>query len=87
MNLHRQLTRASVALLAIAGIAAAERLLAPARAECPLAKAPVGQRILLLDPVHKHPMWIDARFDAHGIGMLRFDRTSGPSRPSRGIRW
>ena len=60
MNLHRQLTRAIVSLLAIAGFATAEKLLASAQVQCPLGQASVSPRFLLLDPVQKHPIWIDA---------------------------
>lgn len=60
MNLHRQLTRAIVTLLTAAGFAAAEQLLALPQVQCPLAQASASLRVLLLDPVQKHPIWIDA---------------------------
>ena len=67
MNLHRQLIRA-IAMLAFIGVAGAATLVAPAPAqpECPLVRAAKPQRILLLDPIQKHPTWIDARNDSSG---------------------
>jgi hypothetical protein len=57
-----QLIRASVALAIIGGVATAETLTpAAVDADCPFAKAAKPQRILLLDPIQKHPTWIDAR--------------------------
>jgi hypothetical protein len=34
--------------------------------DCPFAKAVKPQRILLLDPIQKHPTWIDVRTDSSG---------------------
>jgi len=70
MNMRMQLIRAAVALAVIGGVATAETL-APAHdavadADCPYTKAAKPQRILLLDPIQKHPMWIDARHDSSG---------------------
>jgi hypothetical protein len=59
MNLERQLIRAMAAVVAITLVAAAELLSAPVPATagaCPLATAPV-QRILLFDPLQRHPVW------------------------------
>ena len=62
MNIRMQLIRAGVALAIIGGVATAETLSPPAvDADCPFAKAAKPQRILLLDPIQKHPTWIDAR--------------------------
>jgi hypothetical protein len=62
MNIRIQLIRAGAALVVICGLAAAESLMTPAAtdADCPYAKA---QRIMLLDPIQKHPIWIDAQRD------------------------
>ena len=71
MNIRMQLIRASAALLIIGGLATAETLAPPAtEVDCPFAKAAKPQRILLLDPVQKHPTWIDARIDSGGDTML-----------------
>jgi hypothetical protein len=70
MNMRMQLIRAAVALAVIGGVATAETLSPPPQAvadvDCPYAKAAKPQRILLLDPIQKHPMWIDARHDSSG---------------------
>jgi hypothetical protein len=70
MNMRMQLIRASVALAIIAGVATAETMApspeAVADANCPYMKAAKPQRILLLDPIQKHPIWIDARLDSSG---------------------
>ena len=70
MNMRMQLIRASIALAVIAGVATAETMSpspeAVADANCPYMKAAKPQRILLLDPIQKHPMWIDARRDSSG---------------------
>lgn len=70
MNIRMQLIRASVALAVIGGVATAETIApspdAVADADCPYAKVAKPQRILLLDPIQKHPMWIDARRDSSG---------------------
>jgi hypothetical protein len=70
MNMRMQLIRASIALAVIAGAATAETMApspqAIADADCPYMKATKPQRILLLDPIQKHPMWIDARRDSSG---------------------
>lgn len=61
MKLRSQLIRAAAALIVIAGLAAgATNLAPPAVEDCPFAKTSRPQRILLLDPIHKHPIWIDA---------------------------
>ena len=61
MNIRMQLIRATAALLVIGGLAAAETMSpAVATVDCPLAKAAKPQHILLLDPIQKHPTWIDA---------------------------
>ena len=39
--------------------------------DCPFAKTAKPQRILLLDPIQKHPTWIDARFDAGSDAVLQ----------------
>lgn len=67
MNIRMQLIRASVALAIIGGVATAETMSPPATdVDCPFAKASRPQRILLLDPIQKHPTWIDARRDSPG---------------------
>jgi hypothetical protein len=67
MNIRMQLIRASVALAIIGGVATAETLSPPVTdVDCPFAKAAKPQRILLLDPIQKHPMWIDARRESSG---------------------
>ena len=67
MNIRMQLIRAGAALLVIGGVATAETLSPPAtEVDCPFAKAAKPQRILLLDPIQKHPIWIDARRDSPG---------------------
>jgi hypothetical protein len=67
MNIRMQLIRAGLALAIIGGVATAETLTpAPVEVDCPFAKAVKPQRILLLDPIQKHPMWIDARRDSSG---------------------
>jgi len=72
MNLRMQLVRAVVALGIIGGVATAETLSTPAtEVDCPLAKLTRPQRILLLDPSHGHPIWIDASNGASGGGHLQ----------------
>jgi hypothetical protein len=70
MNMRLQLIRATVALAVIGGVATAETMSPPAQAvadaDCPYTKVAKPQRILLLDPIQKHPMWIDARRDSSG---------------------
>ncbi len=67
MNVRMQLIRAAAALAIIASVAAAESLLPAADdVDCPFAKVSKPQRILLLDPVQKHPIWIDARRESPG---------------------
>jgi hypothetical protein len=67
MNVRMQLIRAAAALAIIASVAAAESLLPTADdVDCPFAKTSKPQRILLLDPVQKHPIWIDARTESPG---------------------
>lgn len=70
MNMRMQLIRATAALAIIAGVATAETMApspdAVAAADCPYTKAAKPQRILLLDPIQKHPIWIDARRDSSG---------------------
>ena len=67
MNIRMQLIRAGAALAIIGSVATAETL-SPAATDvdCPFAKAARPQRILLLDPIQKHPMWIDARRESSG---------------------
>lgn len=67
MNIRMQLIRAGAALAIIGSVATAETL-SPAATDvdCPFAKAAKPQRILLLDPIQKHPMWIDARRESSG---------------------
>jgi hypothetical protein len=70
MNMRMQLIRATAALAVIAGVATAETM-APSQqavvdADCPFTKAAKPQRILLLDPIQRHPVWIDARRDSSG---------------------
>ena len=65
MSIRRQLIRAAVALLIIAGVATAETLSTPATdVDCPFAKVARPQRILLLDPIQRHPTFIDAHNDS-----------------------
>jgi hypothetical protein len=70
MKMRMQLIRAAVALAVIGGVATAETISpapdAVADADCPFTKTAKPQRILLLDPIQKHPMWIDARRDSSG---------------------
>ena len=70
MNMRLQLIRAAVALAVIGGVATAETLAPPAQAvadaDCPYTKVAKPQRIMLLDPIQKHPTWIDARHDSSG---------------------
>jgi hypothetical protein len=62
MNIRMQLIRAGLAVAIIGGVAAAETASPPAaEVDCPFAKTAKPQRILLLDPIQKHPTWIDAR--------------------------
>jgi len=88
MNIRMQLIRASAALVIIGGIATAEAL-SPAATEtdCPFAKAARPQRILLLDPIQKHPTWIDARLQSPGDAVLHKTADSNSTRdiPSRGV--
>ena len=72
MNIRMQLIRAGAALAIIGSVAAAESLSPTAtEADCPFAKAAKPQRILLLDPIQKHPTWIDARRESPGDGSLQ----------------
>jgi hypothetical protein len=72
MNIRMQLIRASAALAIIGGLATAEAFSPTAtEVDCPFAKATKPQRILLLDPVQKHPTWIDARIESSGDTMLQ----------------
>ncbi|HEV7489999.1 MAG TPA: hypothetical protein VGO25_04285 [Rhodanobacteraceae bacterium] len=72
MNIRMQLIRAGAALAIIGSVAAAESL-SPITtdADCPFAKTARPQRILLLDPIQKHPTWIDARRESPGDGTLQ----------------
>ncbi len=71
MNIRRQLIRAGVALAIIGSVAAAETLSPPAvDSDCPFAKVVKPQRILLLDPIQRHPTWIDARNDSSGDAQM-----------------
>ncbi|HJT97172.1 MAG TPA: hypothetical protein VJ696_02570 [Rhodanobacteraceae bacterium] len=74
MRIRMQLIRAGLAVAIIGGVATAETF-SPAATEvdCPLAKVAKPQRILLLDPIQKHPTWIDARSDLPGSS--GYDRT------------
>jgi hypothetical protein len=72
MNIRMQLIRAGAALAIIGSVAAAESLSPVATdADCPLVKTSHPQRILLLDPIQKHPTWIDARRESPGDGTLQ----------------
>lgn len=72
MNIRMQLIRAAVALAVIGGVATAETVAPVAAAgDCPFAKSAKPQRILLLDPVQKHPIFIDARIESHRDAALR----------------
>jgi hypothetical protein len=72
MNIRRQLIRAGVALAIIGSVATAETMSPPAvDNDCPFAKAVKPQRILLLDPMQRHPTWIDARNDSSGDAVMR----------------
>lgn len=72
MNIRRQLIRAGAALAIIGSVAAAESLSPTTTdADCPFAKVAKPQRILLLDPIQKHPTWIDARRESPGDGTLQ----------------
>ena len=67
MNIRMQLIRAGLAVAVIGGAATAETLSSPAAdVDCPLVKVAHPQRILLLDPIQKHPTWIDARRSSPG---------------------
>ena len=67
MSIRMQLIRAAAALAVIGSVGAAESLLPAATdADCPFAKVVHPQRILLLDPIQKHPIWIDARRESSG---------------------
>lgn len=82
MNIRMQLIRASAALAIIGGLATAETFSPTAtEVDCPFAKAAKPQRILLLDPIQKHPTWIDARFDAGSDAVLQkaVDTSDAPS--------
>lgn len=71
MNIRRQLIRAGVALAIIGSVAAAETLSPPVvDSDCPFAKVVKPQRILLLDPIQRHPTWIDARNDSSGDAQM-----------------
>ncbi len=62
MDFERQLIRAMAAVLVITLVAATELLSAPVATTsgaCPLAGAP-AQRILLFDPLQRHPVWTEA---------------------------
>lgn len=63
MKLRMQLIRAAIAIAVLGGVAAAETSAPAPEPECPLARISHPQRILLLDPTHKRPVWIDARID------------------------
>jgi hypothetical protein len=75
MNMRMQLIRASIALAVIAGVATAETMAsapdAVADADCPYMKVVKPQKILLLDPIQRHPTWIDARRDGSGDGVMQ----------------
>ena len=73
MNIRMQLIRAGAALAIIGSVAAAESLSPPAtEVDCPFAKAAAKpQRILLLDPIQRHPTFIDARRESPGDGTLQ----------------
>ena len=72
MNMRMQLIRAAAALVVIGGVATAETVAPVATpGDCPFAKSAKPQRILLLDPVQKHPIWIDARIDSAHDAALR----------------
>ncbi len=72
MNIRMQLVRAGAALAIIGSVAAAESLSPSATdADCPFAKAAKPQRIELLDPIQRHPTWIDARQESPGDGTLQ----------------
>ena len=83
MNLHRQLARAIVTLLAVAAFAAVALMLPLPRLQCPLLQASTPARVLLLDPAQKHPMWIDAA----AAGRQAADCPRGPVSPSHDITW
>jgi hypothetical protein len=71
MNIRMQLIRAGLAVAVIGSVAAAESLSPPATdVDCPFAKVARPQRILLLDPIQKHPTWIDARREAPAAAEL-----------------
>ena len=70
MNMRMQLVRAGLAMAVIGGVATAETF-SPPEPDCPLVKAAKPQRILMLDPVQKHPTWIDARKESAGDSILR----------------
>ena len=87
MNIRMQLIRAGAALAIIGSVAAAESL-SPALAtdaDCPLVKTSHPQRILLLDPIQKHPTWIDARRESPGEGTLQSTVDSKHDDPTHGI--
>src|SRR4051812_18793903 len=85
MNIRMQLIRAAVALAIIGSVATAETLTsAPVEVDCPFAKATKPQRIMLLDPIQKHPTWIDARGESPGD--IDLQKTADSHEPAeRGI--
>ena len=86
MNIRMQLIRAVAALLVIGGVATAETMSPPAtEVDCPFAKAVKPQRILLLDPIQKHPTWIDARQDSPGDAGLQRTVDSSHAADAHGV--
>jgi hypothetical protein len=86
MNIRMQLIRAGLAVAIIGGVAAAETASPPAaEVECPFAKAAKPQRILLLDPIQKHPTWIDARRQSPGDTELQKTVDSKSEDAARGV--
>lgn len=82
MNIKLQLVRAGLAVAVITGIAAAATVSPPVEADCPLARSAKPQRILLLDPVQKHPTWMDARVEPDSPPMLSSSSSSSSSSPA-----
>lgn len=84
MNIRMQLIRAGIAMAVIGGVGAATTLSPPSAPtpECPFAKSAKPQRIMLLDPVQKHPTWIDVPSHS-STGAIMPAVTITPERPTQ----
>jgi predicted dienelactone hydrolase len=86
MNIRMQLIRAGLAVAIIGGAATAETLSPPATdVDCPFAKVAKPQQILLLDPIQKHPTWIDARRESPADTDLQKTVDSTSDDAARGV--